>query len=417
MHMDSSATSRTKLCYICEATAGGVRKHLRELIRVFARPEEGFEVHALLGDRGEPGLAQEMEGFRRAGVRVEILTELQRPLRPAQDWRAYGMLKERLGALKPGLVHTHSSKGGFLGRMAAHAAGVPWIIHTPHVFPFQWAAGLKRSFYLALERHAARRCHAIVCVGPGQREEGLRLGLAPEEKFILIPNGVALPEQPAPEAVRRLRSELHVPEEAEVVGMIARLAPQKGVGAFVDAAARVVRARPKAVFVLVGGGPLEHETRARAAAAGLDRDHMKILGHREDAERLYPAFDALVLSSLYEGLPYVLLEAMACGVPVVATDVAGSRDVIADEASGLLARSGDAGDLARNILRILDEPGLRDRLKQGARERVRENFSFERFVEGHRRLYRGEAGNAQPPNTTTQDSPRRHGGTENYFLL
>jgi len=381
------ARSRLKLCYICEATAGGVRKHLRELVRVFARPEECFEIHMLLGDRGEPGFAAELEQFRAAGVQVDILPELAREIQPMQDWRAYRRLKARLRALAPDIVHTHGSKAGFLGRLAAHAAGVRRIVHTPHVFPFQWTTGLRRSMYLVLERHAAQRCHALVCVGPGQREEALALNVGAAGRFVLIPNGVPLLPEPTAEAVAQLRKELHVPPDAEVVGMVARLAPQKGVRFFLDAAVQVLRERPQAVFVLAGGGPLEHETRERAAAAGLDRERMKILGHREDAERLYPAFDVLVLSSLYEGLPYVLLEAMACGVPVVATDVAGSRDVLALGDAGLLAQP---QELAAPILRLLGDANLRKQLGAQARQRVRETFSLEQFVTGHQRLYRGK---------------------------
>ena len=156
------------------------------------------------------------------------------------------------------------------------------------------------------------------------------------------------------------------------------------------AAVEVLRARPETVFVLAGEGPLERELRSRAAALGLAREQLKILGHVADAERLYPAFDVLALSSLYEGLPYVLLEAMACGVPVVATDVLGSRDALVDGESGLLARTEDAGDLAAKMLRLLGDGALRARMGQAGRARVQAHFSLEGFLERHRRLYRGE---------------------------
>jgi len=388
LHHATGSRCRLKLCYICEATAGGVRKHLRELVRAFSGSAAGFEMRMLLGDRHEPGFAAEVEQFRAAGVQVDILPELAREIRPVQDVRAYRHLKARLKLLAPDIVHTHGSKAGFLGRLAAHATGVRRIVHTPHVFPFQWTTGLRRSLYLALERHAAQRGHAVVCVGPGQREHALALGVASAERLVLIPNGVPLVPELTLEAVVRLRMELQVPQDAEVVGMVARLAPQKGVRFFLDAAVQVLRQRPQAVFVLVGGGPLEHETRARAAAAGLDPERMRILGHREDAERLYPAFDVLVLSSLYEGLPYVLLEAMACGVPVVATDVPGSHDVLAHGEAGLLAQP---HELAMPILRLLGDANLRKQLGAQARQRVREAFSLEQFVTGHHRLYRGPA--------------------------
>ncbi|MBI3828178.1 MAG: glycosyltransferase family 4 protein [Planctomycetes bacterium] len=388
--MASPGKDRIKLCYVCEATAGGVRKHLRELMRLFSRPEEGFEIHALLGDRGEPGLAAELEQLRAQGVRTAVLPALQRPIRLLRDRAAYAEIKRFIRELAPQLVHTHSSKAGFLGRLAAHAAGVPRIVHTAHVFPFQWATGLKGFFYTKLERYAARRCHAIVCVGASQREEALRIGLAPTEKVLLIPNGVEIPPPASLEEIAALRMRLQLPAKAPVVGMVARLAPQKGVRPFLEAAAQVVRARPDAIFVLAGGGPLEEEARARAAALGLTAGQFRFLGHVEDAERLYPAFDVLALSSLYEGLPYVLLEAMARGVPVVATDVQGSRDVIEHGVSGLLARPGNAADLAAKLSALLGDRSQREKLSGAALARVRERFSLEQFAAGHRKLYRGE---------------------------
>jgi len=375
------------LCYICEATAGGVRKHLRELVRHFARPEENFRIHALFGHRGEPGFDEELAEFRKAGVQIELVPGLQREIRLGQDRRVYTALKNRLRALKPEIVHTHSSKAGFLGRLAARAAGVPRIIHTPHVFAYQWSHGVKRSFYLALERYAAGKGSRIVCVGQEQREEALAERVAPPPQLVHIPNGVALPEPLSMEARLALRARLELPPQALAVVMVARLALQKGVEHFLNAAREILAKRTDAYFVLIGGGPLEAQVRARAAALGLDRVRMRILGHVEGAENLYPAFDLVALSSLYEGLPFVLLEAMAWGVPVVATDVLGSREAVRSERTGLLARPGDAADLAACMERLLADAPLRARMGAAARERVRADFTLERFLDSHRKLY------------------------------
>jgi len=385
--MSAASASRIKLCYVCEATAGGVRKHLRELLTAFARPEEPFELHALLGDRGEPGFTVELERLRALGVRAEVLPDLRREIGWTHDRAAYVALKSRLAAIAPQIVHTHGSKAGFLGRLAAHAVSVPHIIHTPHVFPFQWTTGLRRAFYLRLERYAARRCHKVVCVGPSQHAEALRVRVADPAQLTVIVNGVDAPPPAQPEQVRALRDRLRLAPQAEVVGMVARLAPQKGVGHFLEAAAQVLRARPQTIFVLAGGGPLEHEIRTRAAALGLDRERMRILGHVEAAEDLYPAFDVLVLSSLYEGLPYVLLEAMARGVPVVATAVQGSRDAVEDGVTGLLAKPGDIQALGDQMLRLLADAALRQRIGATALDRVRQHFSRSRFIDAHCQLY------------------------------
>lgn len=389
--MNPSPDQKPSLCYVCEATAGGMRKHLRQLVTHFAKPDSGFLVSALLGDRGEPGFREDVEAFQDLGVRVEMIPSFQRAIRPGPDWRAYADVCKAIRSIQPDIVHTHSAKGGFVGRLAAHSCGVPLIIHTPHVLPFQWASGLMGRFYLMLERYAGRRCHRIVCLGESQLQVAREARVIAKEKLELIPNGVAVPDPIGATEVGSIRRGWDISADVPVVGMVARLAPQKGVGLFLDAAEAVLKDRKEAVFVVVGGGPLEEEVRARAVGLGLGPDRMKFLGHVEDAERLYPAFDVAVLSSLYEGLPYVLLEAMAWGVPVVATDVFGSRDAIVDGDSGLLASVCDSSALAGVILRVLGDAGLRARLVDGARKRVRECFSLTRFYERHRGLYLGEA--------------------------
>jgi len=379
----------SKLCYLCEATQGGVRKHLCQLIRIFSRPEEGFEVHAILGDRGEPGFREELAQLAAAhpNFHYVFVPELQRAIRPLRDLRAYGQIKEHLRAIAPDLIHTHSSKAGFLGRQAAHHLGMRNVLHTPHVFPFQWATGWRGRVYLALERQTARFTRAIICVGPGQRDDALARGVAEPEKLVVIRNGIEPPAPISPQQRAAQRAALGLAPETPAVGMVARLAPQKGVGIFVRAAARVLEKKPEAVFLLVGSGPLEGDVRRRAAELKLPPEKFRLLGHRQDAESLYPVFDVLVLSSLYEGLPYVLLEAMAWGVPVVATDVLGSRDVVNGQA-GLLAQASDPDDIARQTLSLLNDPALHARHSAAARQRVAGEFSFQAFADAHRRLYR-----------------------------
>ena len=378
-----------KLCYICEATAGGMRKHLRLLIRQFTLPVEGFQVHALVGDRGEPGFQEEIQSMRKMGIEVTPVPGFCRAIRPWRDAPACAFIRKHLRRLAPDIVHTHASKAGFLGRLAADACCLPRIIHTPHVFPFQWAKGLGGALYLRLERFAARRCHAIVCVSRGQYEEALRRRVAPADRLFVVHNGVARREPPDARTRAALRVALGLPVDAPIIGMVSRLAPQKGIHVFLQAAAKVVHMLRGAVCVLAGSGPLDTQVRRWAAELNLGSNHLRLLGHVADTEKLYPVFDVLAHSSLYEGLPYALLEAMACGVPVVATDVMGCNEVVVDGASGLLARAGDPSDLADKVFYLVSNERLRARLSAGGLERVRQYFSLEAFHDGHRRLYLG----------------------------
>ncbi|HLX59834.1 MAG TPA: glycosyltransferase family 4 protein [Planctomycetota bacterium] len=378
-----------RLCYICEATQGGVRKHLRDLLHVFLRPKEGFEVLGLFGDRGEIGFHDELAALaaRYPNFRHVFISDLQRAIRPLMDLRALSRIKERLREFKPDLIHTHSAKAGFVGRRAAHALSFANVIHTPHVLPFQAAGGARGRIYLALEHHAAKYARTIVCVSESQRALALDCNLCEASKLTVIRNSIEPHELP-PNARAQARAKLGLAESAAVAGMVARLAPQKGLSAFARAAAEVLRARPETIFVLVGGGPLEGRLRAQLATLGVSPEHFRILGHREDAEELYAAFDVLVLSSLYEGLPYVLLEAMVRGVPVVATDVLGSRDVVADGETGLLARVNDPADIAAKILTLLNDPEKMKLFGTASIKRAADVFSFEEFVRKHRELYR-----------------------------
>lgn len=365
-----------------------MRKQLRLLMQHFTRQESGWQVCALLGDRGEPGFHHELEDARDRGVNVRLVPSFGRSIRPWRDLSAYRFLKGTLREWKPDVVHTHSAKAGFLGRLAARACGVPRIIHTPHVFPFQWASGMKSRFYYILERFAAQRCNAIVCVGRQQYDLATKRSLTAVSKFHVIRNGVPIPESISPEKRAQLRAQLNLDAKSIVIGMIARLAPQKGVGMFLDCAARVIKANPHAVFLLIGNGPEEEQTNDRVKALGLG-DRLRLLGHRDDAEHLYGAFDVLTLSSLYEGLPYVLLEGMACGLPVVATDVLGTNELVEDGRSGRLVPPGDAEHMAQCLLELIASPETRERLGRAGRERVRSEFTLETFLSEHERLYAG----------------------------
>ena len=181
-----------RLCYVCEATQGGVRKHLRDLLRVFLRGEENFEILGIFGDRGEQGFAGEISALaaRSPNFRFALIPELRRAINPLRDIPAYLRVKKLLREFRPDIVHTHSAKAGFIGREAARALDVPRVIHTPHVFPFQMSRGLRARAYLALERHAARLSTSIVCVSESQRAFALERRLCAPEKLVVIRNAL-----------------------------------------------------------------------------------------------------------------------------------------------------------------------------------------------------------------------------------
>ncbi len=287
------------------------------------------------------------------------------------------------------VVHTHGGIAGLFGRRAARKAGTPVVVHTLHgIHYLHYRNPALRRLYVALERAMSRTTSAVVCVSEADLAAAGQHRLASPDRLRLIRNGVALagPEADA-ERIRRIAElRLHLKPHAPVVGTVARLHRQKGVEYFVRAAAAVLKKRPEATFVVVGGGPLEDRIKAKVARLGL-AGRMILTGERSDALDWLSLFDVFVLPSLWEGLPLVLIEAAILGRPIVATDIDGTREIIRDGETGLLVPPADPAALAGAILRLLDDPGLARRLGESGRRDIPPAFTLERMVAETERLY------------------------------
>jgi len=285
------------------------------------------------------------------------LPELGRALRPDRDLVALAKLVRLLRRERPAIVHTHTAKAGALGRLAARWAGIPIILHTfhGHVFNGYFHPAVARLF-LAIERGLAAASTMIVTLSEGQRQECLRLGIGSPETVVVVPPGLELERYLAsPLSKGVARRQLGVRPEVPLVGIIGRLVPIKDHETFLLAAADLHRLRPEVQFLIVGDGELRPALERRARAIGLDGS-VRFLGWRRDLEYLYADFDLVVLSSLNEGTPVSLIEAMAAGLPVVATRVGGIPDLVADGKTGLLVPPRDPGALSRAMQLLLDDP-------------------------------------------------------------
>ncbi|MFH5804419.1 glycosyltransferase family 4 protein [Alienimonas sp. DA493] len=335
------------------------------------------------------------EAAEKRGVRVQYAPAMIRAVRPAADWRAYRQLRELFRAGQFDVVHTHSSKPGVLGRMAARAAGVPTIVHSVHGFAFPAAGRVKRAIFTAAERLAATRCDAVVCLNPADAAtctDELKLLAG---KVRLLPNGVD-PNQRKPlseferETIRR--EAFGVGPEDKVVGMVGRLWPQKDPLTFVDIICRLRdfgedRTGGPVTGVLIGDGNLRPQVEAAVREAGLNA-RFRLLGWREDAAKLIAAADVSCLPSRWEGLPLVILEALAAAVPVVASDISGNRDAIEPDGDGLLCPPGDAAAFAEAIRGLLVDDERRAAFGDVARARIREQFDVSDRVRRIVELYR-----------------------------
>jgi glycosyltransferase involved in cell wall biosynthesis len=330
---------------------------------------DSYQVTLITG-RGDGLLAEAAA----AGLEVVVEPALRTPL----DLRADLAAARRLGALLRqrtfDVVHTHTAKAGALGRLAAHRAGVSRIVHTYHGFPFhEFQLPARRAAYVAIERRLGRITDLALCVGTGVAVEAVRRRLVPPERIRTI--GVAVDQAagvPASDQAARARARrlLGLPPQATVVGAVGRLAYQKAPEDFL--AALTLLRRPGTVGVWVGGGELA----ARIERLARQQPVPVILaGERADVPALLPAFDVFALPSRYEGLPTAVVEAMVCGVPVVATAVNAVADVVVPGETGLLVPPARPDLMAEGLRFLLDVPAAAARMAATARERVAGRYS------------------------------------------
>jgi glycosyltransferase involved in cell wall biosynthesis len=327
----------------------------------------------------------------RAGeVPLEIIPSLRRSIHPWRDAVSYWELKKSLRRFRPDVVHTHSAKGGILGRAAAWSLGVPAVIHTVHGAPFHPYQGRgARWFFQACERWAARHCHAIVSVADAMTDLMVSAGVAPREKFTTIYSGMEVePFLHSGEHRERVRRELGYWPEHVVIGKIARLFKLKGHDDVIRAARDVIDAAPNVRFLFIGDGIFQERLRQQIAAAGLT-DHFQFTGlvSPERIPELIAAMDIVVHASLREGLARVLPQALISGKPVVSYDVDGAREVVISNETGFLIPPRDVLMLAEKLKSLAADPALRDRLAQEGRQRFADVFRHERMTEQLREMY------------------------------
>ena len=301
-------------------------------------------------------LAAEMAAIPDADV--DFIPELVRDIRPLSDWEALSRIVDLLRRSRPHIVHTHSTKAGLLGRWAARRAGVPRVIHSVHGFPFHdHMPSARRTLYKALERNAGRMTDRFICVARADIRKGVEARIFTEAKVELIRSGIDLaPFTKAQGSGQALRAEVGIPADAPLVGMVACMKAQKDPVAFVEVAARVLAQIPGAWFLMVGDGELRPQVEAARARLGI-QPRFRLLGWRRDIPAVMDALDVVVLTSLHEGLPRVVPEAMASGCPVVATAVDGTPEAVTDGETGYLVAPRDVDGLTRHVVALLQGPG------------------------------------------------------------
>lgn len=378
---------------IARLNVGGPARHVVLLNSGLNR--RGYQTLLVHGAVG-PGEASLEELTRAAGVRVVAIDELGPRISLLSDLRALVKLVRLVFAEAPDVIHTHTAKAGALGRIAGALFNATrprrqraLLVHTFHGHVLAGYFGpVGNAAVRATERLLASITDCIITISPAQRSDIVdRFRVAPAERVVVTPLGLDLGALLSMEpGVSALRSSLGIPTAAPVFGFVGRFVPIKNIALLLDAFASTVAAVPDARLLLVGDGPLRADVERQIRDAGLAM-HVHILGWTDRLVDVYSAMDVCVLSSLNEGTPVALIEAMAGGKAVVATAVGGVPDLVDAGRTGLLVESGNRAALADAMTGLARDPESRARLGRSARTEVAGRFSHLRLVDDVSALY------------------------------
>jgi len=365
---------------------GGAQENTLATVRGLLK--KGYEVTLVTG----PTWGNEGELISEAlqeGVETVIIPELVRELHPVKDVIVGMKLLSLLAKRRYDIVHTHTSKVGFLGRLAAHFCKVPVVIHTPHGHVFHsYFSRPVEAFFLFLERQAAKWCDRLIALTEGEREEHLKLGVGNSPQWITIPSGVSEERFKEISSERRqaLRDLLGIPPRRKIVGFIGRLAPVKGAHYLLQAIPRIRQRIPETHFLFVGDGVEKLALENKLREMGLE-EYVAFTGHQENVSDFLALLDILVVPSLNEGMGRVIAEGGLLGKPVIGARVGGIPDLIRDNETGLLVNPRSAEEIADAVIRLLENPELGRRLGERLQEKVQEGFTERQMIEKMDRLY------------------------------
>ncbi len=324
---------------------------------------------------------------RQCNIPLSIETTLVREINPVKDFLAVFRLTRFIKRGKYTIVHTHSSKAGILGRWAAWLAGTPIIVHTVHGWghtPRQHL--LVQKIYILLEKLTLPITTQLIVVSPRDIEKGIKADIGRAEDYTVIRSGIELDRFGHPKISReKMRTSLDIPQNVPVIGTVARLSPQKAPLDFVRAMAIVAKNIENAHFVIVGDGALRAQVETLAEELGIAHK-LHLIGLRRDIPELIVTFDIFALSSLWEGLPRVLPQAMATGLPIVATAVDGNTEAVTDGENGFLTPPGNPSAFAKAIIKLLHNPQLAKQMGQASKAHATE-FGAKKMVDNIAALY------------------------------
>lgn len=367
------------LYVITQLELGGAQKQLLSLIRHLDK-----EHYNLFLFTAQEGLLVE-EALSLSGLTLFRSRHLKRPINFLEDLLAAMEIVRFIQKNKIDIVHTHSSKAGVLGRWAGVLAKAKIIIHTVHGWSFNdFQKPFLRKFYLELERLNAKFTDKIIVVSDHDKQKGLGHKIGSDERYSLLRYGIDRAQFGRRDS--SVRKELGISDDTQVIGTIACLKPQKAPEDFVKLAFLASQVLPQARFLLVGDGVLRKKIEKLIAKFHLGSRFI-LTGWRRDISRILPAMDVFVLTSLWEGLPIAVLEAMASQVPVVATHTGGISEIITEGKTGFLVSCHDIPSMLKKTCALFRDAAFKNDIVRGAKESMGEKFDTETMVKAHEDLY------------------------------
>ena len=361
-------TKLNVLYLITEFDVGGAENMLYEVAMRMDRQRYNLYAACLTG-HGAIG-----EKLSTSGIEVEYFC-----MRNRLDFRIFAKLVKLFKKENIDILHSYLFHANFIGRIAGKLAGVPVIISSIRV------SEKEKRYHLWLDKLTSGLVDMEICVCEAVREFTLKeTGISPK-KLVSISNGINLSKFDEEWNREGKRDEFGIGESTKIIGTTSRLSKQKGLEFFLKAAGMILKEFQNTVFVIVGGGELDHELKQLAKKLCIE-DKVIFTGFRKDAVEIMSIFDVFVLSSLWEGLPVAVLEAMALSKPVVATDVGGCSELIANGENGFLIKPEDDTGLSRAVISILKNPEFAEKMGNNSRKKV-EQFSVDKMVERTEELY------------------------------
>ncbi|MHB8857905.1 MAG: glycosyltransferase family 4 protein [Thermoleophilia bacterium] len=350
----------------------------------------GFEVSVVTSNEGVAKVYSE------AGCEIIAVPEMRREINPFRDAAAFRKLRLICKRRNIDIVHTHTSKGGFLGRAAARSARVPVIIHTAHGFAFhENSSKAAIKTYAFLESRAARWCDRITTVSDFHREWALRLGIASNKKIMTVHNGIAPDRLEVNTSSAITRNAFGITDNQALIGVIGRLAPGKGLEVILDSFPGVLAKHPQARLLIVGDGPEAGSLKSMQASLGLT-GQVIFTGFRQDIGNILNACDLVVSPTLREGLSVSILEAMALAKPIVTTDISSNKELVEHMVSGILIPPLDAAALTQAIISLIEDPGRAVQFGENAFSKFQSCYSEKMMQEKMWMVYKELIDNTVP---------------------